>query len=581
MDPITEQTIRTVESQILDVHHKKQPLLRYPISVSIPNIIVTFGNILRDLAGKDLDKYHFDTLRHHASFFLKGTEWALRWALKEGMPSSGSDTWKQLDAETVEILSWGRKYAELVTAHTAWSRGELSASVNEQKHEIRFDLPGNYEPTVLISQWTSDGLAGDDFLATVPKALAEIYEQWSPNVTSRESGNACHACDFISHSQEVAIQNWADSCLFPELPPDVDLGGFTLQDFRQFYSGLFTACHCWALYEDAADKVSQTNAVPSAIMNTSMEEAIFYLSYISGLAEQKLKRIVEMLTFDPSRLDHSLATHPFVVDSSQVWMLCRLFAATDPYQILTCALIRQRRSIYEALVEELQAKNVLEIATALQTFGFEVFTFRRFSDEADGNVITPDLVLFDSKSECLAVGDYKHAIPPRSSREVANKLKERLKWAQQVRRYLAFAESRPETLQKQLGLKKPWSTIRGFLLHRSPLPIPAELTTDVTFLDWVLLRRILKGSPGAAIGEILNYFHKLRPLPGSAEVGYRIEHLSTQVGEWTYLRPILVGKSATQLSTTGDPTGVASEHGTAAMSEVRDPHSGPVTKGEE
>jgi hypothetical protein len=309
-----ETRIREIEKNVLDKHHEAQPLLKHVIEVAVYNMLLAYGHTIRVLAGDKFSSIDYDSKRLHVSLFLKGLEWSLR-SISRHCPRSDTEgiDWLYLDQEAVDLLGWGRQFAELVNAHTAWSRGEMRAAIDESLKHIRFDLDAGFDPTSVIFQWESDGFVSDDFEKSIPSGIFDdVYRRWCRYVTPEDLALSPTVADFLTGAQKGDLLDWASSLLWPELSAKTDLDGFTLGQFRQFYASLFAECECMYRIEEDSLKEASTGDVEPALLKATPTDLASFIANISRLEFKTVFAIIEMLTFDPERLDHSLSTHPFV-----------------------------------------------------------------------------------------------------------------------------------------------------------------------------------------------------------------------------------------------------------------------------
>jgi hypothetical protein len=213
-------------------------------------------------------------------------------------------------------------------------------------------------------------------------------------------------------------------------------------------------------------------------------------------------------------------------------------------------MLRSRRQgIYESVVNELETSNVNRVALRLREFGFLVHSYPKFNFADADPPLTPDLLIVDKKTGLVAVGDYKHAVPPRSPAEVANKLKERKVWNTQLQRYLEYAQQHLMHIQKHFGENTMVTGLCGFVLHRWPLPIPSNQEKHIAYIDAVTLDKVLRGSPNVTLDAILGFFFNEQHISEKPRLTHKIEHLQTVVGEWSYFRPVIIGRQLAELKT--------------------------------
>jgi hypothetical protein len=277
----------------------------------------------------------------------------------------------------------------------------------------------------------------------------------------------------------------------------------------------------------------------------SEPELAAYFAQKYGLDDHALLSIIDCLAFDPRSSKSTVTNSPFVrTRCGMSSLLCRRVVTIDPNIMVASALAkRSRKRVYEALINEIEHHNVVEIAAAFRNAGFIVLTQERLEND-QGHSICPDFIIYEPATEQVLISDYKHAIPPVGAGEVDNRLGDLDEWTDQVRRYLRFAENYRALFVARLGCGRV-SRFDGMLLFRWPLAIPGVLQEDIIYGDWPSLSVAVRQVEGLAINHILRFYR----LPRDAEQTlrqWRIGEERIHVGEWTYRRPLVVSPRAEQ-----------------------------------
>src|SRR5262249_6932090 len=120
---MSAKRIREVEYSVLDQEYKRYDFLRLPEDLAITRLLKAKGDIGRSLNGRSLSDIPTLSLHTFGSWLSKGLSHCIRWVCTGCPPgeSAHGPNWMQEDAQAVEFLEWGMRYASLATDHVAWS----------------------------------------------------------------------------------------------------------------------------------------------------------------------------------------------------------------------------------------------------------------------------------------------------------------------------------------------------------------------------------------------------------------------------------------------------------------------------
>jgi|GEM_PF-5890694 len=467
----------------------------------------------------------------------EAAEHALRWILStcpKGTHRPGAD-WEKKDAEASELLGWAIGYSQLYVDHTAWSRGMMTARVDEQARTIVFDYPTG-QTRVLSEQLDSNSARSDAFKQTIPQTVEDrIVKPWIQEAIwdAQELPTLTLDRKSVEFSE---VEQWGLKMVLPEIAGDRDLGGFTLSDFRQFYIGLWLYCHSITRLEDMADRaIGLNNPFGSRFVQGRREYVTYWLSQVCALPTETLDRVLELLTFDPAARHPSLPGHPFVPTVDRALTLTtRLFARTEPDVMLCVALnSKPTRQIYESIIEEIEVAAKRRLATLFKDHNYAVWDdpslLRPGTDP-----LTPDLVVARGNEKWIVVIEYKHALPPLGGAGVSDRIKETSNWIKKAKRYLSAAKLQLGRIQKRLMIPEDERRVAVAIVPRWPMPVPISLDADeIVLADVSRVQRSLDRN--ASIAEVFG----LGALPFQPSMKRDFHEI--RVGDWTYKHPILVG----------------------------------------
>ena len=540
--------IRYVEANVLDKYYEKQPLLQRCQIEAVSHLLKVYGNLVREFDAAELLQLATNTWLTEQNLWSRALEQSLRWVLKHCKPSStfSKDPWRTIDEEALLLLSWARSYVKLCDDHTSASRGLCVASLNEDLHEIRFQLKDTAEFNVYLSQMAAHPLHVNEVFKEFPsKELDNLFNQWKSKINFDKLDEPESLPLFennFSHPNQIPIKQWTRLTILPELDDCENLNGFTLGDLRDFWACLFLECKLIARLENHVDNVvGDENDLGSVMLQGSLVEVSEYLANSFKIDAQVILEIINCLTFDQNSHKSTLSNSPFIkTECGTMSLLCRLVIGIDPYIMIASALAKRSRKlklIYETLIHKIEKVNVIHIGERFRNLGFTVLTEEVLTGK-DNSKICPDLIVYDQESHQILVADYKHAIPPIGASEVGNRILDLEKWKEQIRRYLQFFDKNEEMIRGRLGCKST-AQIYGMLLFRWEMVIPVPIETDITYADWLSLSDILKKIEKPIISEISRFFR----LPRDADqvaCHWEVGEESIQVDKWTYRRPIII-----------------------------------------
>jgi hypothetical protein len=545
MESSDTQIIRYVEDNVLDQKYKQYPFFYRQSDITIPYLLKILGGLDRSI----------DTIEEGISLYrrrsiiqniLNAISHSLRWISKsEGQVLLPPTYGKQIEEEAMEALGWGVSYAMLVQDHVAFSRDELIGKVDVNNKTISFEHRVDFDPFILLTQAASEELHTASIFDLLPiKELGKEFNPWVKRFASRLSVTNT---DWQIKSDETSYQavlSWINQIVWPELPSSLDLGGYSLDDYRRLVASIYLHGLFFSWLEDYIDDRYDTDQEANSVVIADTEHGMaMRLSKLSGVPPASIRAILNDLIFDPTYFHSLITMQPFVRSKNRrIYFLARLIAMLDFSRMLATAVNRKhKRHIYERLVNSLEQANLDIIESKLRSLGFVVLREKRISD-SKGAVITPDFLIFDSQSKELVVVDYKHTLAPIGAAEVltkSNTIKEGKEGFLQLRKYLDFLRNNNSSLQS-LGINVGnLDKLRGILLFRWPMALPVSRTSDVLLTDWVSLSNFLVKGGKVTLPELFHWVEHRPDLSVNPNVWTPLHH-QIEVDDWTYNHLILV-----------------------------------------
>jgi hypothetical protein len=542
MGSLTNDLIRRVEREVLDIHHLDYPLLRLSQDGAVTRLLKMTGDITRqNLLQKVLGTSSEDSLHRGMGLLTRGLSHCLRWVLK-GCSVIGDlkGDHSQEDQWALDLLRWGINYALLATDHVAWSKSTQAASADERERVITFhpflemDV-GFYsrQASADVNWWRSRALENFPM-----DAFVKIFNEWQRKSEWTSAGLEFESTLVRRHHEFAAMHEWTERQLFPELAPDCSLGEYTIGDLRQFFACLFTTCECVRTLEDEVDRrVGEDNRMGTWTFQGPRLRMIAWLAEATGLGHLTTDAITQDMTLNPNRFHCSISTTPFVqTTSGWLFLLPRLFACLDAERTFASALtVGTGRKAYDGISTSLERHYLGQVDDFLSRRGLRVYRQRRFVGPK-GEVMTPDFVITDGTSNQLIIADFKNALAASAVAEVINRIKVYREAISQVERYLDMLRHYPMLLDDILPKGTTDRAIRGLIIFRVPTPLPVQTHEQISVDDWFSMRARSNGSIQLGLRDLF-------PPERDDTMQWRHAMHEIPVGQWTYRRTVLVGIS--------------------------------------
>lgn len=337
--------IRRVERELLDKEYSKFPLLRRDPTLAIGHLLKVVGDLWRDLgSARDSDQHGHRTL---LELTLSGVGHCIRWINIFGtrelvLPPA---SWRSLDEEALDLLTWGTNYAQLTVDHVAWSRGLLEAHIDTANKVITFSNSSDIDGKFLLDQRADYQTSLTEVIAACPtQEMQRDFGRWRRRFRVIEGGFDYDESLARSLPSYPAIVVWLKGYVLPGVDEEYDLGGYSLIEFLCFFATLFINCTFWCWLEDSLDHVlGEEHDFGSSMLLLEERSMHQWLERMSGLRPTSVRSIVGALTFDISRLGSVITRQPIVPSPDRhLVLLPRLIALSDPNRLLAGAMNKGR-----------------------------------------------------------------------------------------------------------------------------------------------------------------------------------------------------------------------------------------------
>lgn len=299
-DSETTKAFRQLEKE-LDTNHQGLPFFTVPTSRAAYSLLAAFdGFYIVDAAIFAAMSGEIDIgstqLRKK---FEDGLSQALRWMVKD--PST-FDSAPTNDPSTIneagEFIRHAGDYYNLADFHAMFGRGLLDVSVDLKDKKVRFIAPPN--------QTVQQAMMGYAEIVENLKNLPFVRRPQDIERLERQASRAMRALDHEFIDGRVVLKNTnqlADPTIiafcesfrheFVDIDPNVDLGGFTIDQFQRYWSVLARWSHSATgiFFERVQSGVPQNECMPTQCV----PKADFFSSVrnLSGLDEDTVSLITD------------------------------------------------------------------------------------------------------------------------------------------------------------------------------------------------------------------------------------------------------------------------------------------------
>lgn len=538
------QLVREIEQTILDKEHERCKLLYTSSIISIPYLLKVFGDTVRDPSLiTNYPEFTSKRILHQLVLAIsQSIKWVIRINDKVGVdnivlsPSEISD-------QTADMIKWAFEYTALAQQFTAWSQGYVDVDIDLELKTIRFKaIDQTVSHFYYAQQEVSDDYIKDVFFDILSvESMYETYDQWAKDYNITEPPIAAHM-DWsrgIGSQVHRELYSKVEKYVLPELPAKTELGGYTIGDFRNFFSSLLLNFHFICSFEDTLDAKDPERALAfgSNPLMMPKEKMIKFLNTATGLPSDVISNILVDLTLDTTSFHSNLLTQPVVLSSDGDYaILPNLFGYIEPNRMICGALNKSidKKKIYDKLIDTIERKNIEAIGELLRE-NWECVVLNQ-SFKAAGKVISPDFILIDKVHNSLLILDYKHFLNPVNASETSFRLTEMRKGLGQIFLYENFFTQHPEVLTEH-GIKSGF-IIYKMLLTRFPTPVPIE-RSEILITDLATLKKkLISIRQFSDIESLLISDNRIE----ASKESFKPIDLTTIVGEWKFVRTIHAGK---------------------------------------
>lgn len=312
------------------------------------------------------------------------------------------------------------------------------------------------------------------------------------------------------------------------LPEHWEFRFFSIREFKEVFTTIQSMSYGWFM----ARQFACMSGVPalgfkSSLWTPGRAELVSRLNRYTGLARDKIDKIIEYLTFGKAGVRNpDIAVQPIVdLKNGELAISTFVFLNVNCERNL-CVLLNQineERDIYSRLVEEKEISLRQEITSRLSETVYEI----KFGKIDDTDV---DLAIVDRKNKKCITVELKWFIEPAEIREVIQRSKEVKKGVEQAKKISeAWNASDNRLLDDILGVDKSFDHL-AVVAPVTSIGNPSSQDISVPVIKtWHLIDEILKVGD---LGKVMEWLINREYLP-KVGVDFKIEKIEITSGKWS------------------------------------------------
>lgn len=527
----------------LDAFHKSFPIMVRAPEAALYGVMAAYDSmllVLREISARIDDRALGS--RQAMRAIVQSINPALYW-ITEGRPPSVPNSSMESDLidEGGNLLNHARDYLIVSIFHVMYSRRLMNVECDKTKRLVRFvRLESQFFPDGFASAVIAQSAARQD-QSKRTKVISD-FNTWLMRVTYTLANGRIE----FKKTNEFASRKIVDVArlfIMPEtleLPDDINLMGFTMGQFRRFW----TALHCWSitateLYMRLVENgVAQERCMPTQIL--SLSDFLEAMRSLTELEPEVISEITSRLTYNTINQKRDAFLQPLLVSQNRIaWCpllvkqsrpernMLKLMSRTPPLSNVAATIIGGREG---------QMLKEFGLRLAKRGYDYKLNTTMRWGGQMSEldllayNRKTPDELLLVEAKAVLAVDDVA---------EVQSATEQLRKAARQLKRSISILNAMPLKRKNTLFPFVNWERAkiyRRLVMTPDSSPLGEFSEDDVSVITLELLRTQFRNrdlKTPTAIWEACRTKNWLKPFKIDGEDYYS----SMKIGSITYEFP--------------------------------------------
>lgn len=428
--------IREIET-IIDNHHKGHAFLSgsklqlsYELLTSFEDLCLctALASMLNPFALRQITD-HMDSLNQ-----------ALNWVENSELPVSEGQIELNISEERYNqcisfLTEYAYPYSIICSGYISFSRKRLSADIDG--NTVTFTFPNDENKT-----------AWNDILREVPNTgVGEFFESFNPirimdaNAKLQkkvfiEDEKLCYelSSEILDPFLEVAEGQWNAT---KTLPDHWKFDKFTLSEYKKVWGAITALCYIH-FFGCTSIKDPQIR-LKNALIIQSIDNIVDYVSSISGIENDIVRRIVDYLLFEPSKRNVDIMYQPLIIINSDTLLIApMLFIGSRAERNLLAVVSSKKDFEHSKEVNDLEDLMVSEIEELIsKNEDIKIAKHKNLG----GRLPDIDLGIMDTTTNSVLLCELKWFMAADSTKEVYAREDEITHGCEQSEQIMAYAMS--------------------------------------------------------------------------------------------------------------------------------------------
>lgn len=529
-----ENIVRTIEKEI-DNYHKSFSIWEYDRSELLISTLIFFEDMMRLTIPCQMA--FGENISQSINSNADRLDMTIKWIYECCTNKKDEIIYKlneKLPMQLMSLLNEAGNYRIISDCYTLWSRKRATVKLFLNNKGVEF----SYLPSCDIEMY--DMLRGENakkkslrngkleqaFMnkECIINALLETIEADSEQNTVKYEITGDVWLSFYKAAQ-VIVGDLA------ELPNEWKFGLVTLGEIKTCWTILlaYAMIHSIACMKAGIKGM----AFNSCVLIRSRDEFIDFILEHCELEKEKIREVVELLTYNPSNNRIDIIWTPFIpINATILAVVPSLLMISNPERNITCLLNQVNQKTYSRLSSNKEKIMLEEFKSRIKKFSH---IFVETSRPLPNPLPDMDVVIYDSNSKVLFIAELKWLISSDSIKEVCARDEDIRKGIGQARSIKEYADNNMcDVLNRAYGKQYEVEEVYTCVVTRNNIGT-SELENDICVVDEELLFDILDKT-NADLYYVTEFIEKRDFLPKVSR-DYKILHKEVEYGGYRFSVP--------------------------------------------